>query len=72
MKTISLKEAIELVPDSATIMIGGFMGVGTPEAIIDELVRQKRKISSSSPTTLQRRESESASSSAPASRVAMS
>src|SRR4051812_40100066 len=43
MKTISLQEAVEMVPDSSTIMIGGFMGVGTPEAIIDELVRQKKR-----------------------------
>ena len=27
-----------LVPDGATIMIGGFMGVGTPKRTIDALV----------------------------------
>jgi acetate CoA/acetoacetate CoA-transferase alpha subunit len=38
MKTISLEEATALIPDGATVMIGGFMGVGTPERLIDALV----------------------------------
>jgi len=32
--------AAALVPDGASIMIGGFMGVGTPERMIDALVAQ--------------------------------
>ncbi len=40
MKTIALEQAAALVPDGATVMIGGFMGVGTPERLIDELVRR--------------------------------
>lgn len=39
-KAIKAEEAIELVPDGAVLMIGGFMAVGTPERLIDELVRQ--------------------------------
>ena len=31
MKTISVADAVALIPDGATLMIGGFMGVGTPE-----------------------------------------
>jgi acetate CoA/acetoacetate CoA-transferase alpha subunit len=31
MKTVSLGEAVSIVPDGATLMIGGFMGVGTDE-----------------------------------------
>ena len=43
MKGIRLREAVEMIPDGASLMIGGFMGVGTPERIIDELTRQGRK-----------------------------
>ena len=41
MKTITLPDAVAMIPAGATLMIGGFMGVGTPEPLIDELVRQK-------------------------------
>jgi acetate CoA/acetoacetate CoA-transferase alpha subunit len=40
MKTISLHDAVAMIPHGARLMIGGFMGVGTPERVIDELVRQ--------------------------------
>ena len=43
MKTIPVNDAVAMIPDGATLMIGGFMGVGTPERIIDELVRQGKK-----------------------------
>src|SRR5678816_1562166 len=43
MKTISLQDAVELIPAGASLMIGGFMGVGTPERIVDELVRQNKR-----------------------------
>jgi len=43
MKTVSLQDAVALIPDGASLMIGGFMGVGTPERLIDELVRQGRR-----------------------------
>jgi acetate CoA/acetoacetate CoA-transferase alpha subunit len=41
MKTVSLEQAVSLIPDGASVMVGGFMGVGTPERIIDELVRRR-------------------------------
>jgi len=43
MRTLSLADAISLIPDGASVMIGGFMGVGTPMRAIDELVRQGRR-----------------------------
>jgi acetate CoA/acetoacetate CoA-transferase alpha subunit len=43
MKTVSVEEAVGLIPDGASIMIGGFMGVGTPERLINEVVRQGRR-----------------------------
>src|SRR5437764_154732 len=43
MKTVSVEEAVTMIPDGASLMIGGFMGVGTPERLIDELVRQGKR-----------------------------
>jgi acetate CoA/acetoacetate CoA-transferase alpha subunit len=43
MKAIALADAVALIPDGASVMIGGFMGVGTPERIVDELVRQGKR-----------------------------
>lgn len=43
MKTIALKDAVAMIPDGASLMIGGFMGVGTPDRLIDELVRQGKR-----------------------------
>jgi acetate CoA/acetoacetate CoA-transferase alpha subunit len=42
MKTVSAADAVALIPKGARLMIGGFMGVGTPERLIDELVRQNK------------------------------
>ncbi len=43
MKTISVESAVAMIPDGASLMVGGFMGVGTPERIVDELVRQGKR-----------------------------
>ena len=43
MKTIALQDAVAMIPDGASLMIGGFMAVGTPERLIDELVRQGKR-----------------------------
>lgn len=43
MKTLPLPDAVNKIPNGATLMIGGFMGVGTPERIVDELIRQEKR-----------------------------
>ncbi|HSD18142.1 MAG TPA: 3-oxoacid CoA-transferase subunit A [Thermomonas sp.] len=43
MQTINLEKAVALIPDGASLMVGGFMGVGTPESVVDELVRQGKR-----------------------------
>lgn len=42
MKPVSAEEAVAMIPNGATVMVGGFMGVGTPERLLDELVRQRK------------------------------
>jgi acyl CoA:acetate/3-ketoacid CoA transferase alpha subunit len=48
MKSVSVQDAVAMIPDGAILMIGGFMAVGTPERLIDELVRQGKRRSTSS------------------------
>jgi acetate CoA/acetoacetate CoA-transferase alpha subunit len=43
MQTVCLEKAVAMIPDGASLMIGGFMAVGTPERIVDELVRQGKR-----------------------------
>jgi acetate CoA/acetoacetate CoA-transferase alpha subunit len=43
LHTISLTQAVAMIPDGASLMIGGFMAVGTPGRIIDEIVRQNKR-----------------------------
>jgi acetate CoA/acetoacetate CoA-transferase alpha subunit len=43
MECVSLEKAIGLIPDGATIMVGGFMAIGSPLRLIDELVRQGKR-----------------------------
>lgn len=42
-KVVRAADAIAAIPDGAVLMIGGFMGAGTPPRLIDELVRQGRR-----------------------------
>jgi acetate CoA/acetoacetate CoA-transferase alpha subunit len=43
MQTVSVERSVELIPDGSSLMIGGFMAVGTPERVIDEIVRQGKR-----------------------------
>lgn len=43
MQTVSLDQSVAMIPNGASLMIGGFMGVGTPEPVIDEIVRQGKR-----------------------------
>ena len=39
-KRISIEEAVSKIKDGDTIMVGGFLAVGTPESLIDALVEK--------------------------------
>jgi acetate CoA/acetoacetate CoA-transferase alpha subunit len=43
MQTVSLEQAVSMISDGASLLIGGFMAVGTPERLIDEIVRQNKR-----------------------------
>ena len=43
MQIVALEDAVARIPDGASLMIGGFMGVGTPERLVDEVVRQGKR-----------------------------
>jgi acetate CoA/acetoacetate CoA-transferase alpha subunit len=43
MQTVSLERSVAMIPDGASLMVGGFMAVGTPERMIDEIVRQNKR-----------------------------
>ena len=41
-KAVPVSEAAAMVTQGAVVMVGGFMGVGSPHRLIDELIRQER------------------------------
>jgi acetate CoA/acetoacetate CoA-transferase alpha subunit len=43
MQTVTLEQSVAMIPDGASLMIGGFMAVGTPERVVDEIVRQNKR-----------------------------
>jgi acetate CoA/acetoacetate CoA-transferase alpha subunit len=43
MQTVALDQSVSMIPDGASLMIGGFMAVGTPERVVDEIVRQNKR-----------------------------
>ena len=42
-KAIELSDAVRKISDGASLMIGGFIGIGSPHRLLAELVRQGRK-----------------------------
>jgi acetate CoA/acetoacetate CoA-transferase alpha subunit len=42
-KLRNLEDAVAAIPDGAVLMIGGFMGAGTPRRLMNEFVRQGKK-----------------------------
>lgn len=42
-KLIQVQEAVSKIQDGMTLMIGGFLGVGTPESLVDALVEKNVK-----------------------------
>jgi len=42
-KVISFEKAVDMIPDGAVLMIGGFIGDGTPDGIIDALLETGKK-----------------------------
>jgi acetate CoA/acetoacetate CoA-transferase alpha subunit len=43
VQTVPVQDVVASIPDGASLLIGGFMAVGTPERVIDELVRQRKR-----------------------------
>jgi acetate CoA/acetoacetate CoA-transferase alpha subunit len=43
MQTVSVQQSVAMIPDGASVMIGGFMAVGSPERAIDEMIRQRKR-----------------------------
>lgn len=42
-KVKTIEEAVSLIKDGMTVMIGGFLGVGTPHGIIDKMIEKEVK-----------------------------
>ena len=42
-KFISVQEAVDMIKDGDTIMVGGFLAVGTPLRVIDALAQSGKK-----------------------------
>ncbi|MEA3422537.1 MAG: CoA-transferase, partial [Bacillota bacterium] len=40
-KYISIEEALSYIKPGMTIMVGGFLGVGSPEKLIDGIIENK-------------------------------
>jgi len=43
MQALQVDKSVAMIPDGASMMVGGFMAVGTPERVIDEIVLQNKR-----------------------------
>jgi acetate CoA/acetoacetate CoA-transferase alpha subunit len=43
MQSVAVEQSVSMIADGASLMIGGFMAVGTPERVIDEILRQNKR-----------------------------
>jgi acyl CoA:acetate/3-ketoacid CoA transferase alpha subunit len=43
MRTVSLEKSVAMIDDGASLMVCGFMIVGTPEHVTDEIVRRNKR-----------------------------
>lgn len=43
MEVINMKKVGDLITNNSSLMIGGFLGVGTPENIINEIIEQRKE-----------------------------
>jgi len=43
MQAVSLEQSVSVISDGASLMIGGFMAIGTPERVIEEIIRQNKR-----------------------------
>ena len=42
-RVITVQDAVAMIPEGATIMIGGFMGCGNTHGILDALARSGKR-----------------------------
>lgn len=42
-KLIAIEQIVEMIPDGAVLMVGGFLGDGTPDLLIDALLESGKK-----------------------------
>ena len=42
-KLIAIEQIVEMIPDGAVLMVGGFLGDGTPDLLVDALLESGKK-----------------------------
>ena len=52
MQTTQAEEVVAKIPNGASLLIGGFMAVGTPARIIDDIVRRAKRACPTMPSEI--------------------